>query len=895
MNSYRPPGPTSRQALTRWVFGFALGLSLTHPHPSSAAEPPPDYRFKAETLATGMAQPMELELAPDGRIFFNEIAGPLRIWKPGIGIVEAGQIPVFKEQENGFLGFALDPDFARTQHLFAFYSPTNFTGARLSRFSMSGDTLDLASEKVLFEFPEQRLECCHHAGSVEFAPDGNLLISTGDNTHPFGDSNGYGPMDERPGREPYDAQDGPANTQDLRGKILRVRPTPEGSYTIPDGNLFPKDGSVGRPEIFVMGCRNPWRMSVDSKTGVVYWGEVGPDAGGDGPRGSRGYDELNQAKRAGNYGWPYFVGNNAPYARYDFEKKVIGPMFDPARPVNESRNNTGAKVLPPAQPALIYWPYGASKEFPMLGEGGRTACAGPVFHFQPSFRETSGFPEHFDNCLLFFDWQRPFVKWARLDAQSDLVGIEPFTAAVTLANDRGRIQAAEQRGEYVLRRVVDAQFGLDGCLYLLDFGETWGANADARLVKISYQWGNLAPIAKASAEPAAGREPLRIKLSAAGSRDLDHEPLRHEWHLHPGDRIVAREAEAVITVETPGNYVIELVTTDPHGASGRASLPLTVGNSVPEVRFASPRPGDFFTPGSPVRYAVEVRDAEDGTSQRDDELMDSRVYVEARWIRADGKEAVDDPGLALMKQSDCFNCHAVDTKIVGPPYLEVAAKYRGQEGALATSVERVLKGSSKVWGDVPMLAHPGLTTDQVQQMVRWVFALEPGKTGAGLVRGLQGEIPAPKDDQLRGVTLETTYIDRGRGPAGSLIGRSSLRLRHRRLEAERADEILGPKVQGGSLGSIDHGHSLRFAGLNLSDSTKVTVRVASAGTGGALELRSGSVTGELLATLDVKPTGGWDKWVELSAPLKPAGIGDVVAVFVNPGKGGLMNLDWIEF
>src|SRR5437667_10504707 len=117
---------------------------------------------------------------------------------------------------------------------------------------MRGDTLDPGSEKRMLEFPEQRRDFCHHAGSVEFGPDGNIYISTGDNTHPGGDSDGYAPIDERPDHDPYDAQKSASNTHDLRGKILRLRPTPEGSYAIPDGNLFPKDGSQGRPEIFVM-------------------------------------------------------------------------------------------------------------------------------------------------------------------------------------------------------------------------------------------------------------------------------------------------------------------------------------------------------------------------------------------------------------------------------------------------------------------------------------------------------------------------------------------------------------------------------------------------------------------------------------------------------------------
>ena len=72
--------------------------------------------------------------------------------------------------------------------------------------------------------------------------------------------------------------------------------------------------------------------------------------------------------------------------------------------------------------------------------------------------------------------------------------------------------------------------------------------------------------------------------------------------------------------------------------------------------------------------------------------------------------------------------------------------------------------------------------------------------------------------------------------------------------------------------------------------------MASGGVGGDIELRAGSATGELLATLKVENTGKWDAWKEVTAELKPpAGRTDVVAVFVNPGKGGLMNVDWFQF
>jgi cytochrome c len=98
-----------------------------------------------------------------------------------------------------------------------------------------------------------------------------------------------------------------------------------------------------RPEIYTMGHRNPYRISVDKHTGYLYWGEVGPDASVDSAqRGPMGHDEVNQAKKPGNYGWPYFVGDNKAYFDYDFATKTPGAQFDAAHPVNESPNNTGA-------------------------------------------------------------------------------------------------------------------------------------------------------------------------------------------------------------------------------------------------------------------------------------------------------------------------------------------------------------------------------------------------------------------------------------------------------------------------------------------------------------------------------------------------------------------------
>ena len=117
----------------------------------------------------------------------------------------------------------------------------------------------------MLEVPVQRDECCQAGGSLEFGPDGNLFLSIGDNTNPF-NSNGFAPIDERPLRTAWDARRSSSNTNDLRGKILRIKPKKDGGYTIPEGNLFPPGTPDTRPEIYIMGCRNPFRISIDPKT-----------------------------------------------------------------------------------------------------------------------------------------------------------------------------------------------------------------------------------------------------------------------------------------------------------------------------------------------------------------------------------------------------------------------------------------------------------------------------------------------------------------------------------------------------------------------------------------------------------------------------------------------------
>ena len=349
--------------------------------------------------------------------------------------------------------------------------------------------------------------------------------------------------------------------------------------------------------------------------------------------------------------------------------------------------------------------------------------------------------------------------------------------------------------------------------------------------------------------------------------------------------------------------MVELQVSDGRGGSSKTTLPLVVGNAPPKVRFLSPKEGDFFTPGKPVIYKVLVEDKEDGSSTDYEELMDSRTFVSARWTKGEEQDEIVEPGLAMMRQNDCFNCHAVNQKIVGPALLDIANKYRGQEGAIDASVQRVIKGSSRVWGEAPMLAHEQLTADQVQMMVHWIYSLEPGRAGMDLVRGLVGRVSVPDDSNNRVGIIEANYTDAGRAPAGSLIGKTSVTLRSRRIEAEASIEPSSPMVLGAGHASGKKfvrvnfdGDNLRYAALNLAEVGGITYRVAAAKIGGTIELHRDSAQGDLLAFVDVKPTGAWNIWEEVRSPLKPVDQRcDVVAVFKNPGQTNFLSLDWLQF
>ncbi|MEE6287399.1 ThuA domain-containing protein [Georgenia sp. MJ173] len=554
-----------------------------------------DESFDKVALDLNTQNPMDLAPTPDGRTIFLERDGRVQIVAPNGGTTTAGTIPVTQVQEFGLLGLELDPDFADNGWIYLYYSPEGSATDHVSRFTLEGDTLDLASEKVLLEVDVQRAECCHAGGALQFDGQGNLYIATGDNTNPFA-SDGYSPIDEREGRAAWDAQRTSGNTNSLSGKVLRITPQDDGTATIPEGNLFEQGTELTRPEIFAMGFRNPFKIGLDPRTDTLLVADYGPDAGSNNAnRGPAATVEWNALTEPGNYGWPLCVGDNEPYIEYDFATSTSGEAYDCAGgPTNNSPNNTGLEQLPPAIPATIWYRNnGSQSNAPEIGRGG-APMAGSVYVYDEESDSDRKWPAYWDGKAMFAEWNTgQLFSFQMSDDTSEVVDINRILSTMSFARPHA------------------LEWGDDGALYMIEWGSGFGGNnADSGVYRIDYISGTRAPVARAEADVTSGPVPLSVNFSSAGSRDPDGGEVTFAWDF--GDGSTSTDANPAHTYTTAGNYTATLTVTKDGGPSASATVPITAGNTAPTITVETPPNGGFFNFGDVIEYSVTVTDPEDG-------------------------------------------------------------------------------------------------------------------------------------------------------------------------------------------------------------------------------------------------------------------------------------------
>ncbi|TCL57684.1 glucose/arabinose dehydrogenase [Kineothrix alysoides] len=244
--------------------------------------------FQIQTMAEDLHIPWAVDISEDGRPFFTERSGNLRVIENGI----LNPVPVYTFDspfvsigEGGLMGLALDRDFLSNGYIYLMYTYEENGGlySRVVRMRIQDNTAS-EEEIILDQIPAGQF---HNGGRIKIGPDGYLYITVGD------------------AGERYLAQD----VNSLAGKILRIGT---------DGSI-PPDNPFQDSPVYALGFRNPQGLAWNSR-GVLYASEHGETA----------HDEINAIQPGGNYGWPFVTGDEEMQG-YDFIKPVI-----------QSGNNTWA-------------------------------------------------------------------------------------------------------------------------------------------------------------------------------------------------------------------------------------------------------------------------------------------------------------------------------------------------------------------------------------------------------------------------------------------------------------------------------------------------------------------------------------------------------------------------
>ncbi|WP_327044646.1 ThuA domain-containing protein [Microbispora sp. NBC_01189] len=590
-----------------------------------------------------IGEPHGLTVAPDGKVFYvgraacptGAIAnwndpkvglgcGTIHQWDPKTKQVKLlttlavmgnrGSGDELVKNEEGLLGIVPDPKFQQNGWLYVYWMPhesidrDNRIGQRtISRFTydLATETIDQATRKDLLHWDTQIHSCCHAGGGMTFDNEGNLYVGSGDNNSSGGAGAGYAGNNwtlDYKGLSFQDARRTAGNTNNLGGKIIRIHPEPDGTYTIPKGNLFTGDeegGGKTRPEIYVMGVRNISRLQWDPVNNWLNAAWVGPDAGTPSETwGPAKYETATIITSAGNQGWPYCMGNKQPYRdRSNVDASQPAGWYDCDNLKNTSPRNTGLVDIPPARTNMIWFsPQGGGPVYPkrddgsglptyklgdetftqpFLSGGGQAIMSGPTYHRSEVDTDSGvAWPAYWENKWLIGDESNSQNRVA--------VTVDPKTvkdmAPPAFAEDlRGIIQSGS--GGTQLQAWMDAKFGKDGALYMLDYaGGFFTLHANQKLIRVTYKGGPATPNpSQAAWRPVRESTPNTIAFSNTRAGGV-------KWEWDFGDGGKSTEAGPTHTYAKFGAYKAKLKVTYADGEVATGEIDVTIGCPAPDSR-----------------------------------------------------------------------------------------------------------------------------------------------------------------------------------------------------------------------------------------------------------------------------------------------------------------------
>ncbi|MCU4926072.1 PQQ-dependent sugar dehydrogenase [Halobacteria archaeon AArc-dxtr1] len=458
---------------------------------------------------------MSIDISPDGRVWYITRGAPFVTLEHGtseIGWIDPDtgnheiaieldvQVGALEEpdehveaRELGGQAIALDPDFEDNGYVYVYYTPpaderddvqspyaewydgeVDFGYMVVSQFETLNDRIDPTSEVELLRIHEQHDYCCHRGGNLQFGPEGHLYVTTGDDANAIGST--WGPLDDSETAHPnFDGRRTSGNTADLRGKVLRIVPENDG-YSIPEGNLKEAwESETGdsyteaefRPEIYAMGFRNPFIISVDEHTASIFVGDYAPGGGWDTDIGPVGLATWHAICEPANAGWPFFKGYY-PYRRWDFESDQPGQPYWPDNLRNDSQNNTGIEDIPNVTPATVWqaqdwdsyveaapWvdmPQPGEVTWPGVSELG-SANAGPAYRYSEAFSEGALDP-HFEGKQFLM---APFAP-------------DSWVGYLTYEED-GTVEVNEFLPDHPWQDPTEMKYGPQGRLFMMDYSD----------------------------------------------------------------------------------------------------------------------------------------------------------------------------------------------------------------------------------------------------------------------------------------------------------------------------------------------------------------------------------------------------------------------------------------
>lgn len=553
------------------VLAAILLLNLLVSQPASAALPPD---FDDNQVAS-LGFITDFAFLPGGQLLISEKSGNIFLMEDplslGSNLTQVLDISgrICTNGERGINSMLIDPNFNSNRYVYVWYtwnwnnscgtdsddSPVN----RLSRYSLTGDfKFDESTEIKLFQ-TDPVIKQYHNGGGVVWGNDDNIWLVTGDG-----------------GEREYNFYEAAGQKLDnLRAKLIRITPSggipADNPYQGPNSVRCSESGQTSEgkecQEIFALGLRNPWGLSIDpndkSATRLMII-DVG---------GSK-WEEVNLA------------GSDYPKRNYGFPvREGPCPLAETEECDNQDANFTGPYYF------YIHLPNPDSTQKDM------GACTAGDF-----IPAESGWPTEYDGQYFYADFVFNWIYILQDNEGSDCLSCNPPTSRFS--------------GEEFIEvpRVTRIHFGpdVDGtkALYYATLG---GNGMDGGLRKISYTGtANRGPEARISASPTYGAVPLTVTFDGSGGSDADGDALLFEWDFDGDGSVDSTSITTSFTFTTAGIYIVELTVNDQKGLNSSVTVRINAGNTPPQPVIASPAEGTTFSVGQVFTLVGSATDAEEG-------------------------------------------------------------------------------------------------------------------------------------------------------------------------------------------------------------------------------------------------------------------------------------------